>query len=82
MPTFILGHCIGSLYVLVLMILNKNLKISGVILTSPFLMPKTWKNLSFLKKFIFKNFLGVYLKPLIISSLLNPTEITSNNFVI
>jgi alpha-beta hydrolase superfamily lysophospholipase len=39
-----MGHCIGGLLVLILMIMNQSLDIKGVILTSPLLEPDVLKN--------------------------------------
>ena len=58
LPTFVYAHCYGALLILVFLILNPDVKISGVILSSPLISLDKVRNYSFFKSLIFVHLLG------------------------
>lgn len=79
LPTFIYGHSIGALLVLILLVLNSELVVNGVFLSSPILSIPDERNFNFLKDLFFLRYPGNLVFPFLVNSYINPTRFTKVN---
>ena len=79
LPTFIYGHSIGGLLVLILLALNNELLLNGVLLSSSILSIPEERNFNYLKELFFTRYPGNLVSPFLVNSYINPTRFTKIN---
>lgn len=82
LPTFLYGHFIGALAILLFIYINRSLQLDGVILTSPLITVPEDRKVSFIKSIFVNNFTGYMFSPLLVNSFMNPTALTKDNYYI
>jgi len=78
LPLFIYAHSMGGLAIITLLIKRPEIRVSGCIITSPFLGLPSDRHFPKTKLFIVQT-LGDDLEDLIINAMINPTALTKNN---
>ena len=78
LPLFMYAHSMGGLLTVKLLLAHPELKVSGVVLTGPFLNLPADRHFPKAKVFILK-MVGDDMEDLIINAMINPTALTKNN---
>lgn len=78
LPLFMYAHSMGAMLTLKLLLTKPDIKVSGVVLTGPFLNLPRDRHFSKAKLFFAKK-LGDDLEDLILNGMINPTALTKNN---
>ena len=78
LPLYMYAHSMGAMITLKLLLSNPTLKVSGVVLTGPFLNLPSDRHFPKAKLFFAKK-LGDDLEDLILNGMINPTALTKNN---
>jgi len=82
LPLFLYGHSLGALIILVFLLLNPEVEVGGVIVSSPLVTVPADRKLTWFKELFITKVIQTFFGKILINSFMNPTALTKDNFFI